>query len=61
MYLSEYVMENMNDNGIFISSGILTEKKEMVTEALYTNGYEILETMTDGEWCAIAAKHKGKK
>lgn len=61
VYLSEYVMENMNDNGIFISSGILTEKKEMVTEALYTNGYEILETMTDGEWCAIAAKHKGKK
>ena len=54
-------MENMNDNGIFISSGILTEKKEMVTEALYTNGYEVLETMTDGEWCAIAAKHKGKK
>ena len=42
--------------GVFISSGILTEKQPLVEEAVRNAGFEILEVMTDGEWCGIAAR-----
>jgi len=41
--------------GIFISSGILTEKQPLVEEAVRKAGFDVLEVMTDGEWCGIAA------
>jgi len=42
--------------GIFISSGILIEKKAAVVSALNQQGFEILEILEKGDWCAIAAK-----
>lgn len=46
----------LNQNGVFISSGILTDLKEDVAFALKESGFEIIEIMEEGEWCAIAAK-----
>ncbi|NLD19923.1 MAG: 50S ribosomal protein L11 methyltransferase [Clostridiales bacterium] len=46
----------LKDDGVFISSGILTEKEEMVSEAIKATGFTILEVARDGEWCAIAAR-----
>ena len=46
----------MEKGGIFISSGILTEKKEMVENALEKAGFEIKEIREDDEWCAIVAE-----
>jgi ribosomal protein L11 methyltransferase len=43
-------------DGIFISSGILIEKKPAVVSALKQQGFEILTILEKGEWCAIAAK-----
>lgn len=54
--LSKDVKKHIKKEGIFISSGILTEKREMVEAAIREAGFEILETAEDGEWCAIAAK-----
>ena len=42
--------------GIFISSGILTEKQPLVEEAVRNAGFTVIEVMTDGEWCSIAAR-----
>jgi ribosomal protein L11 methyltransferase len=42
--------------GIFISSGILIEKQAAVVSALEQQGFEILEILEKGDWCAIAAK-----
>jgi len=42
--------------GIFISSGILLEKKAAVVSALDQQGFEIIEILEKGDWCAIAAK-----
>ncbi len=58
IYLSGYVMKNLESGGVFISSGILMEKKETVVTALCKNGYEILEIIEKGEWCAIAATYE---
>ena len=45
----------LNENGIFISSGIIAEKKEMVVMALQQAGFEIMEIREDDDWCAVAA------
>jgi ribosomal protein L11 methyltransferase len=42
--------------GLFISSGILIERKEAVVSALTQQGFEIIEILEKGEWCAIVAK-----
>ena len=54
--LSESVADHMEKGGVFISSGILTEKKEMVENALEKAGFEIKEIREDDEWCAIVAE-----
>lgn len=54
--LSESTKEHMAENGVFISSGILVEKQEKVSAALEEAGFEIIEIVEDGEWCAIAAR-----
>lgn len=56
MMLSESAMAHMEKGGVFISSGILVEKKEIVSEAIKAAGFEIIEIAEDGEWCAIAAR-----
>ena len=56
--LSASAAEHLNDGGIYISSGILIEKKEEVEEAVRQAGFEILEICEKGEWCAIAAQKK---
>lgn len=50
------VREHMLPEGVFISSGILVEKKDMVIEALDKAGFETVKVMKKGEWCAILAR-----
>lgn len=54
--LAKDVAKHLNEDGIFLSSGILVEKKQMVAEELSRQGFEILEAPEEGEWCAIAAR-----
>ena len=56
--LAGSVKKHMNKNGIFISSGILVEKREKVSDAIRKAGFDIVEIKEDGEWCAIAAGPK---
>ncbi len=55
MMLAVHVEKNLKPQGYFISSGILVEKKALVSEAITAAGFEIVEIMEDGEWCAICA------
>ena len=48
--------KHLKPGGIFISSGILCEKEEMVAKAIREAGFEIEEIREDGEWCAILAR-----
>lgn len=50
--LKEYLL----DNGIFIASGIILEKIDLVKNDLIKNGFEILDTKILGEWACIIAK-----
>jgi ribosomal protein L11 methyltransferase len=54
--LAPAAAEHLDPGGIFISSGILDIKEEIVAEAVCAAGFEIKEVLHDGEWCAIVAK-----
>jgi len=54
--LSKDVSKHLSGKGVYISSGILTERKEEVAAAIKSCGFCILEVLEEGEWCAIAAE-----
>ena len=60
VFLSEAVREHMREDGLFITSGILLEKEDMVKEGMVVNELEIVEVVCRGEWCAIVAKPSRK-
>ncbi len=58
MKLAAPAKEHLLDGGIFISSGILVEKKEIVAQAIRKAGLTVTQIVTDGEWCAIRAEKR---
>ena len=55
---SEDAMKFLNEGGIFISSGIIRDRRDDVLEKLRAEGFSVLEVLSMGEWCAIAAEGK---
>lgn len=56
MMLSADVAMHLLPGGIYISSGILTEKEVPVADTMRSLGFRIMEVKEDGMWCAIVAK-----
>ena len=56
MMLSADVAKHLLPGGIYISSGILTEKEVPVADTMRSLGFKIMEVKEDGMWCAIVAK-----
>jgi len=56
--LSHEVGKHLKPNGLFITSGIIDEKKQEVHDAIVSNGFEILETNEMGDWVSFVAKKK---
>jgi ribosomal protein L11 methyltransferase len=54
--LTPAVQSLLTPGGIYISSGILTEKQQLVEEAVRAAGLHIIEIKQEGEWSAIAAE-----
>lgn len=46
----------INDDGIFIASGIITEKLSSVMDALRNNGFNIVEEKIMNDWAVVIAK-----
>ncbi len=46
----------LNPGGLFISSGIIIDRKDDVIDSLNRNDFRIIEVLEKGEWCAIVAK-----
>lgn len=55
--LTDDVKKVLNKGGLFISSGIINERRQMVLDKLSEQGFEIIETMQEGEWNCIVAKY----
>ncbi|MBS6534270.1 50S ribosomal protein L11 methyltransferase [Peptoniphilus harei] len=47
---------HMDKGGIFITSGIIKERRQMVIHALEENGFEIIEELEKNNWVAIVGR-----
>ncbi|OLR64341.1 50S ribosomal protein L11 methyltransferase [Peptoniphilus porci] len=47
---------HMDDGGIFITSGIIKERRQRVIDALEDNGFEIVDEVEKNDWVAIVGK-----
>ena len=56
--LTDEVKRVMKDGGVFITSGIIHDRVDMVCEKLEATGFEVIEKNRDGEWNCIVAKLK---
>lgn len=56
LVLIDDVKKMINKDGVFISSGIIREKEEMVTKALMEKGFSVKEVRREGEWVCIVSE-----
>ncbi len=56
LILLEDVRAFIKDGGLFISSGIILPKRELIESKLIEKNFKIVEVETKGEWCAITAQ-----
>lgn len=54
--LTKDITKFLSKNGIFITSGIIHEKIDIVKEAMIAEGLEIIDTITLGEWACVVSK-----
>ena len=47
---------HMDKGGIFITSGIIKERRQMVIDALKENGFEIIDELEKNNWVAIVGR-----
>ena len=52
------VGQYLKDDGVLLASGIIAERCEDVVACFEANGFEIVETLTDNDWCGLAVKKK---
>lgn len=50
------LMNHIRPGGLFICSGIVSQRSDEVAHALKTAGYEILQKVTKGEWTAFLSR-----
>lgn len=54
--LTPVIVHQMKKGGIYITSGIIDDKEEVVTEAVKAAGLEVLEVTYQGEWVSVTAR-----
>lgn len=56
--LSPYIPALLDEGGVYIVSGIINDRRTEVAETLTRIGFEIVDSIADGEWCAMLARIK---
>lgn len=49
--------ERLAGEGVLVLSGIIESRRELVEDALFSNGLTVVETMREGEWLGVIAGH----
>ena len=55
LMLTPVITEQMKKGGIYITSGIIQEKEEVVVKAVREAGLKVLEVTRQGEWVSVTA------
>ncbi|KXH87396.1 50S ribosomal protein L11 methyltransferase [Sporosarcina sp. HYO08] len=59
MSFSEDAFTVLRDEGLFIVSGIIVQKRELVKEDLIAKGFDIIESVLMEDWVALVARKRG--
>ena len=54
--LTPVIVPHLKEGGIYITSGIIDDKEEVVVEAVKAAGLKILEITHQGEWVSVTAQ-----
>lgn len=54
--LTPVILHQLKAGGIYITSGIIDVKEEVVVEAVKASGLEVLEVNHQGEWVSVTAR-----
>ena len=54
--LTPVIIHQLKKSGIYITSGIIEDKEEVVVEAVKKAGLEVLEVNHQGEWVSVTAR-----
>lgn len=54
--LTPVIINQMKKGGIYITSGIIDDKEEVVKEAVINAGLELVEVTYQGEWVSVTAR-----
>ncbi len=57
--LTKQVPDYIRDDGVFLASGIITERREDVLAALQAGGFRVLDIVEKRGWVAIASVYEG--
>jgi len=57
---SQDAYDLLEPDGLFIVSGIISAKREMVKEDLLGKGFELIESVVMEDWVALVARKKGE-
>lgn len=54
--LTPVVKQHLKEGGIYITSGIIAEKEQLVVDAVKAAGMEVLEVTRQNEWVSVTAR-----
>ena len=54
--LTPVILHQMKPGAVYITSGIIEDKENVVVEAVKAAGLEVLEVNHQGEWVSVASK-----
>ncbi|MBR3761697.1 MAG: 50S ribosomal protein L11 methyltransferase, partial [Lachnospiraceae bacterium] len=54
--LTPVIVNQLKPGGIYITSGIIDDKEQTVTDAVKAAGLEVVEVTYQGEWVSVTAK-----
>lgn len=57
--LTPVIVGQLKPGGIYITSGIIDDKEQTVTDAVQQAGLKLLEVTRQGEWVSVTAKKEG--
>ena len=59
--LTPVIVHQLKPGGIYITSGIIDDKEEVVTQAVKDAGLELLDVTYQGEWVCVTARKPAEK
>ena len=59
MPLTPVIVDHLKPGGIYITSGIIDDKEQVVVDAVKAAGLEVLEVNRQGEWVSVVARKNG--